>query len=141
MYAIVLEEELAHNKDLLDVLGRSFEDQVRIQETLQLDLMSSLLRQMSETDAGDWRGKYAVEVRRLREREFVIGLNRVQLEAVGMRPLIVNRIHFVSNLIQARIEELEVRLDEVTWKHTSPNVFGNAPLWVIGKRGVFNESA
>ena len=133
MHTIKFAEELAHNQDLLKVLQVSDSLSLRQQETLQADLSASLLRQMSEHD-GDWNVKFGVAVRRLREREYALGITRGFINSHSMlRPRMADRNYFVSGLVDARVEELKARLSERQSDFVTPNVFGNAPLYVVGK--------
>ena len=134
MYTIDLTQELEHNKDLRQILQVQNSISLKHQEQLQADLNASLIRQMSEDDTGDWHPEYAVKIRRLRERTYAIGVSHALIHVAGtMRARMVDRRYFVSGLVDARVDELEARIRERQCDSYSPNVFGNAPLYVVGK--------
>ena len=134
MYTIKFAEELAHNRDLQQILRVGNKTSLGHQETLQADLNSSLIRQMAEEGERYWREKYAVQVRRLRERAYALNVSHALIHThPSMRPRMVDRSYFVSGLVDARVEELEARLSERQSDFVTPNVFGNAPLYVVGK--------
>lgn len=133
MYTIDLAQELAHNEDLRKILHVDCSVLLQHQEQLQADLNSSLIRQMSEEDAG-WWGKYSVKIRRLREREHAIGVSHAFIHAQSsIVNRMLNRRYFVNGLVDARIDEIKARLRERQVDSDSPNVFGNSPLYVVGK--------
>ena len=134
MYTIDLVQELEHNEDLRRILQVQNSTSLQHQEQLQSDLNISLIRQMSEEYAGDWCAKYAVKVRRLRERSHAISVSHALIHASPpMRARMVDRCYFVWGLVDVRVDEIESRLGELQVDSDTPNVFGNSPLYVVVK--------